>query len=322
MGVRHSFSGRRMMECADMEGSQRHAVAVVGLGIMGGAIALHLSRAGFEVWGIDPDPAARQRVQAAGIQVASGLPEIPLATRAVIASLPSTAALEELVAALSAGRHAGSVLVEASTLALADKEQARAALHAVQIGMLDCPISGTGAQALRRDLSLYASGERQDFLQAEPFLHAFARHVVHVGAFGAGTHLKFAANLLVAIHNVAAAEAMSLVKAAGLDPELAIDVLSQGAGQSRMLELRAPLMASGAYEPATMKLKVWQKDMQLIAAFIRRNGLHTPAFDATKTLYAGAADAWPLSDTAAVFEMLYAPARLPGAVSAPDGQTG
>jgi 3-hydroxyisobutyrate dehydrogenase-like beta-hydroxyacid dehydrogenase len=112
--------------------------------------------------------------------------------------------------------------------------------------------------------------------------------------------MKFAANLLVAIHNAAAAEAISLGLRCGLDAETLCDVLSAGAGQSRMLEVRGPMMVKGTYLPATMKLEVWQKDMRLIKEFAEQIGANTPMFDATVPLYRAATRTHGTEDTAAV----------------------
>ena len=81
--------------------------------------------------------------------------------------------------------------------------------------------------------------------------------------------MKFIANLLVAIHNVSAAEALVLAMKAGLDPELAYRVVGDGAGSSRMFQVRGPMMVRGDYRDATMKVDVWQKDRAIIADFAR-----------------------------------------------------
>src|SRR5207248_4474300 len=105
---------------------------------------------------------------------------------------------------------------------------------------LDCPISGTGAQAKGKDIVVYASGDRAAIARLEPAFLGFARKVYDLGAYGNGSKMKFVANHLVAIHNVAAAEAMVLAMKAGLDPHRVVEVVGSGAGTSRVFELRAP----------------------------------------------------------------------------------
>ena len=83
--------------------------------------------------------------------------------------------------------------------------------------------------------------------------------------------MKYVANLLVAIHNVASAEAMVLDMKAGLPPQLIFDLIQAGAGNSRVFELRAPMMVKGNYDDATMKIDIWDKDMQVIGDYARRS---------------------------------------------------
>ena len=116
--------------------------------------------------------------------------------------------------------------------------------------------------------------------------------------------MKFVANLLVAIHNVAAAEALVLAMKAGLDPATAFDVISAGAGSSRMFEVRGPMMVKGDYSRALMKLGVWQKDMTVIAEFARAVGSPTPLFAATAPIYTAATRGGKDRDTAAVCAVL------------------
>ncbi len=217
-------------------------------------------------------------------------------------SLPAEDALTAVVdGVLEAPRRPGQALVELSTLSLACKQREFDRLAAAGIAMLDTPISGTGAQAAAGDIVLYVSGDEDLSQRCLGVFADFSRKAIHLGPFGAGTKMKLVANLLVAIHNVAAAEALSLGLRCGLDPASLCDVLSAGAGQSRMLEVRGPMMVQGAYEPPTMKLTVWQKDMRLIKAFAHETGAATPLFDTTIPLYlAAVAEGHGQMDTAAV----------------------
>ena len=142
---------------------------------------------------------------------------------------------------------------------------------------LDCTLSGTGAQAVNRDLVVYASGDAAVIAAQMPLFGDFARAAHDIGAFGNGSRMKFVANLLVAIHNVAAAEAMVLANAAGLDPDLVVQLAGAGAGASRMFDMRAPMMAARCYTPATMRVSTWQKDMDIIGIVCPRPGCDAAA---------------------------------------------
>ena len=126
--------------------------------------------------------------------------------------------------------------------------------------MLDCPVSGTGAQAARKDLVIFGSGDADAFKRSLPVMAGMSRAQRYLGAFGNGSVMKYIANLLVSIHNLAAAEAMVLGMKAGLDPALLYDTLSDSAGTSRMFEVRGPLMRDAHYDQATATIRTHLKD--------------------------------------------------------------
>jgi 3-hydroxyisobutyrate dehydrogenase-like beta-hydroxyacid dehydrogenase len=288
-------------------------VGVLGLGIMGSAIAGNLINAGRSVVGYDPDAARGTEALAIGVDLQDSAADVADKTDLILLSLPDSEALDESVAAITDGsrsRFSGHVLVELSTLDLECKLSNRDRLAEVGIAFLDCPISGTGAQALTGDLAIYASGDIDTHHQCLPVFEDFARSVHYLGEFGQGTKMKFVANLLVAIHNVATAEALVFGTSCGLDADMLCDVIGAGAGSSRIFELRSSLMASGVYDPPTMKLDVWQKDMALITNFAAEIGAPTPLFSATSPLYTAAIKkGLGQKDTAAVCAVLQAMAE-------------
>jgi 3-hydroxyisobutyrate dehydrogenase-like beta-hydroxyacid dehydrogenase len=167
--------------------------------------------------------------------------------------------------------------------------------------MLDCPVSGTGAQAAVKDIVIYASGDAKAIAKWKPMLSGFSRGVHNVGDYGNGSKMKYVANLLVAVHNVASAEAMVLGIKSGLDPHQMVELISSGAGTSRMFEMRAPMMADDDYTKATMKVQIWQKDMDVIGRFAAKLGVPVPTFAATLPIYAAAQSlGYGMQDTAAV----------------------
>jgi 3-hydroxyisobutyrate dehydrogenase-like beta-hydroxyacid dehydrogenase len=288
-------------------------VGVLGLGIMGSAIAGNLINAGRSVVGYDPDAARGTEALAIGVDLQDSAADVADKTDLILLSLPDSEALDESVAAITDGsrsRFSGHVLVELSTLDLECKLSNRDRLAEVGIAFLDCPISGTGAQALTGDLAIYASGDIDTHHQCLPVFEDFARSVHYLGEFGQGTKMKFVANLLVAIHNVATAEALVFGTSCGLDADMLCDVIGAGAGSSRIFELRSSRMASGVYDPPTMKLDVWQKDMALITNFAAEIGAPTPLFSATSPLYTAAIKkGLGQKDTAAVCAVLQAMAE-------------
>ena len=200
-------------------------------------MAGNVMRDGYPVIGYDVLAARRRQHVRAGGRIAKSARDVGQAADVVICSLPSAAALLAVAADLAGARRSRRIVIETSTLPIAVKEEARRQLAAAGTILLDCPLSGTGAQERTRDLVVYASGPRAAYRTVTPVMAAFARAHYHVGAFGAGSKMKFVANLLVAIHNVAAAEALVLAMKAGLDPALTLKVIADGAGSSRMLQV-------------------------------------------------------------------------------------
>ena len=286
-------------------------VGVIGLGIMGGAMARNLHAAGWRVVGFDTDAATRARLAADGIEAVENAVAVARAAPVIICSLPKPAALAATAAALAAAGLPPRTLVETSTFTLDDKQAAESVLAAAGHTLLDCPLSGTGSQAVTRDLVVYASGDAAKIEALAPLFPGFARAVHNVGAFGNGTRMKFVANLLVAIHNVAAAEAMVLAEKAGLDPAQVVDLVNSGVGTSRVFALRAPMMAARHYEPPTMRNSTWSKDLQVIGDYAAALACPVPLFSAVLPLHAATLAAGHAGeDTAAVHAVMRGMAGL------------
>jgi 3-hydroxyisobutyrate dehydrogenase-like beta-hydroxyacid dehydrogenase len=263
-------------------------VGIIGLGIMGSAISANLVKAGFLVFGYDMVAARRAALKRAGGRPVGSGQEVGKRVPVIVTSLPSAEALAEVSAELAAAGHVGQIVIEASTLPIEVKQAAKKRLAVRGITLLDCPLSGTGAQARTKDLVVLASGLGSAYRKCIPVFEGFARAHYLIGPFGDGSKMKFIANLLVAIHNVAAAEAMVLGMKSGLDPAQVLKVISNGAGTSRMLEVRGPMMVKGDYSEATMKVAVWQKDMKIIGEYARSINCPTPLFLASGPFYTAA----------------------------------
>jgi len=280
-------------------------VGIVGLGIMGGAIARNLVERGWRVIGFDIDAAQRAELASANVTIAGDIGQVARDAPIIMTSLPSAAAAVDVAQIIANSGQSSRIIVELSTLTLADKLRFEAILKNAGHSALDCPLSGTGAQAKNRDLVVYASGDSDAIAKCMGLFADFAKQSADLGKYGNGSRMKFVANHLVAIHNVATAEAMILAERAGLDPKMVVEMVGPGAGGSRMFQMRAPMMVEGVYEPATMKVSTWKKDMAIIAEFADDVGCATPLFTLTQPVYAEAmAMGLGDQDTAAVFEVL------------------
>ncbi len=288
-------------------------IGIIGLGTMGSIIARASVAAGHEVVGYDPLPAARTRLRRSGGRALGSCTEVAKQADALICSLPSTAALHAVVADLQqAGKPSGGqIVIETSTLPLTDKLSAAAALRKQGRQMIDAPISGTATPAPQQNWIIYLSGTPAACREAAALAQVFTLQAPRVGALGAGTKLKLAANHLVAIYNVAYAEMVTLCCRMGLDPAVALAQMGHspyiGTGSMR---LRMPMKIERKYEPASMKIALWQKDMQIISEMARSVHCPTPLLDTCHSVYTAAmAMGLGEADTAATAEVL---ARMAG----------
>lgn len=280
-------------------------VGCVGLGIMGSAMSGNLIEAGFRVVGHDVDAAALDAFAAKGGEAAGSAREVAEKADVVVTSLPTIAAFHDVMADLAAAEKAGVIVVDTCTLPIADKEKGRETLEAAGMILLDCPLSGTGQQARVKDLQVLASGDKAAYETCAPVFGGFARAHVHVGEFGNGSKMKFVANHLINVHNVATAEAMVLGMKAGLDPQLIHEVIGNSAATSRMFEVRGAMMAKNDYDDAGMKIEVWQKDLKVIGEYAASIGCPMPLFAAAaQPYYAALSQGLGAKDTAAVCAVL------------------
>jgi 3-hydroxyisobutyrate dehydrogenase-like beta-hydroxyacid dehydrogenase len=271
---------------ADAKEAPVKAVGFIGLGMMGSALSSHLLAAGWQVAGYDTDPAALAAHQDRGGTAVPSSAEVARHAEIIVTSLPTAQALRDVTQELAA--HPGQIVIETSTLPVPVKEEADNSLALRGVVLLDCPLSGTGGQARTKDVVAYLSGPDDAKARAEPVLRAMTRNIHDVGAFGNGSAVKFIANLLVAVHNAAAAEALVLAERAGLDLATVLDAVADGAGTSRMFEVRGPAMAAADYSGPGVRTSVFGKDLEIIAGFARDAGSPTPLFGLASALYTAA----------------------------------
>jgi L-threonate 2-dehydrogenase len=280
-------------------------VGVIGLGNMGLAMAVNLVGSGFEVVGTDLIAESRNALNKAGGTAVADTREVGKRCRHIILSLPSESALHAVCTDLSANCARGTIVIETGTLPLTGKRKVCDLLAGYGMTLLDCPLSGTGAQARNRDLAVYASGNAKAIRKCLPIIDGFARVCYDLGEFGNGTKMKLVANLLVAIHNVAAAEGILLGVRSGLDPATVVKVIGDGAGSSRMFQVRGPSMVDRTWDKAMITNTVWQKDLKLIGEALLAAGSPAPLFSAAIPIYTAALTSGHADhDTAAVYEVL------------------
>jgi 3-hydroxyisobutyrate dehydrogenase-like beta-hydroxyacid dehydrogenase len=265
-------------------------VGLVGLGLLGGAVAARLRQSGHAVVGHDIVPACLDRLAAMGGTPVGSAAEVARGSEAVCTLLPSLATVEMAVLGpdgVAAGARPGQAIFQMSTISPALTERLARETAARGLTFLDCPISGTSGMVAQGQGTIYVGGDGADCERWRPVLESILPVVVHVGAAGQAMLLKLVANLLVALNSAAVAEALTLARRGGLDPQMALDVLRSGAATSRMLEVRGPLVVRGEF-PAQMKLDLFMKDLHLIQQAGGAVGARLPLTDVAERLYAAA----------------------------------
>jgi 3-hydroxyisobutyrate dehydrogenase-like beta-hydroxyacid dehydrogenase len=261
---------------------------MIGLGVMGYAMSTHLLAAGYEVNGFD---VAGDKVDAfasmGGIPHRSGA-AVAQKSDLVIFSLPTVDALEVATADVAAGAHTALIAAEMGVFPIAAKRAAFDHLATVGVELMDVPVSGTGLQAADATLVVMASGSPEAYQATKAIFDTIGRATYYLGPFPNGSVMKFIANLLVAIHTLSTAEAHVMGLAAGMDPTVVQEVISDGVGSSRMFEIRGPMMAEDSYEPPSARLDIIKKDAGIIQSFARDVGSLTPLLDAALPIYEAA----------------------------------
>ncbi len=265
-------------------------IGMVGLGLLGHALASRLLAAGHAVLGYDVLPERTEALARLGGKAAASTEEMAERADAVCVALPTLASVEEAIlgaAGVAAHAKAGSVVIQMSTISPSLTERLARGVGARGRDFLDCPVSGTSAMVARGEGIIIVGGEATVLDRWRPLLEAMLPRVVHVGPAGHATFVKLVANLLVGVHSLAAAEALTLARKAGLDLGRVLEILTSGAAGSRMIEVRGPMIAREDFPPQ-MKLELFMKDLHLIQEAARAVKAPIPLTDVSERLYAAA----------------------------------
>jgi 3-hydroxyisobutyrate dehydrogenase len=262
------------------------AIGVIGLGKMGLPIAVNLIERGFRVIGYrrSGSPAL---AEAGGI-VASSAAEVAAGSDVLISIVPDAEAVEDVIMGPSGTLSTlmpGTVHIEMSTIDVDRKIRLRDEVQAKGGDLLDCPISGSPPMVAPRLATTFVSGEQNSVQQVSAVLDAISGPWVYTGEFGTAAHLKYVANLLLAVHTVAAAEAMALAIRSGLDPKLVQDALDNSIASSAIWKQRGPLMAERRWSPAPGPVRTLHPILEQIEAHAARTGLSTPVFASAKEAF-------------------------------------
>ena len=254
-------------------------VGWIGAGVMGRPMAEHLLRAGFQVVLLERASSGVAALVESGAQTAPNARAVAERADVVFTMLPETDTVEHIVLGaygVRAGLRPGTLFVDMSSIAPATSRRIARELAAGGVDAVDAPVSGGEQGAREATLSIMAGGTPAAFERAEPLLRCLGSLVVHVGEAGAGQVAKACNQIAVAITIEAAAEALALAEAAGVDAAKVRLALGGGLAASRVLERYGPRMIEGRYEPGA-RARLHLKDLAIATALASDAGVELPA---------------------------------------------
>lgn len=261
-------------------------IAIIGVGLLGSAVASRLLAGGFSVTGYDSRPDQLKALGPAGLKAAPSLKDAVTGAHAVFTILPSLETVEAAVVGpggiLTSLARPGTV-IQMSTISPTLTRRLADAAAAAGLGFLDTPMSGTSAMVERGDCTIFAGGDAALVELCRPVFAAIGKQTIHVGPVGSASLAKLATNLLVAVHTAALAEALVLGVKGGLAPQALLDILKDSAGASKMVDVRGPLMVGHRFDPQ-MKVELFLKDFRLMLEEGQRLGVALPLTSLTQQL--------------------------------------
>jgi len=294
--------------------TEKAPVGIVGVGLLGSAVAGVLVDAGYEVIGYDLVAERVAALAARGIHPAGSPADVAWRASPVFTILPTLEAVEEAITGESGvldGARRNAVIIQMSTISPSLAVRLEATVRGRGVAFLDAPVSGTSSMVARRDCVVTVGGDRGALESCRAVLGAMAKHVFHVGPCGLGSYVKLVTNLIMGLNGVVLAEGLTLARRAGLDLEQMLEILRHGAAASKMLEVRGPRMVEEHFEPM-MKVDLYLKDLRLILDAAHSLNVPLPLTAVMEQLYTAAlARGQAKEDLAAIVRLYQAMAGLP-----------
>ena len=229
-------------------------IAFIGLGNMGGPMAINLHKAGHSVKAFDLSADALAKVKAEGVQIAASAQDAVQGAEAIVTMLPASQHVEGLFLGngnLLASIAKGALVIDSSTIAAATSQKVAKAAEAAGIDFIDAPVSGGTGGAIAGTLTFMVGGSTAQLERARPLLEKMGANIFHAGAVGAGQTAKICNNMLLGILMVGTSEAIALGVANGLDPKVLSEIMRRSSGGNWALEKYNPFPGVHENAPAS-----------------------------------------------------------------------
>ena len=229
-------------------------IAFIGLGNMGGPMAINLHKAGHSVKAFDLSADALAKVKAEGVQIAASAQDAVQGAEAIVTMLPASQHVEGLFLGngnLLASIAKGTLVIDSSTIAAATSQKVAKAAEAAGIDFIDAPVSGGTGGAIAGTLTFMVGGSAAQLERARPLLEKMGANIFHAGSVGAGQTAKICNNMLLGILMVGTSEAIALGVANGLDPKVLSEIMRRSSGGNWALEKYNPFPGVHENAPAS-----------------------------------------------------------------------
>jgi 3-hydroxyisobutyrate dehydrogenase-like beta-hydroxyacid dehydrogenase len=243
----------------------REALGIIGVGLLGTALAERALAGGFEVLGYDPDECRLAELARMGGRAVASAGEIAAGSRRILLVLPHDGVSAEVVSGIESALPAGAAILDATTGDPQRAVELAVRLEARQVEYLDTTVSGSSEQARHGAALLMVGGTEEAFRRHRPVFDVLANETVHTGPCGSAARMKLVTNLVLGLNRAALAEGLVFARALGLDPNRSLEVLRASAAYSRIMDGKGPKMVSGNYEPQA-RLSQHLKDVRLMVA--------------------------------------------------------
>ena len=283
--------------------STENNVGIIGLGVLGSAIAINFINKNIPINGYDIDQKALEKLSNNKINVYNSIHKISNECNFIITSLPSESSLINVCKELV--NNDDLIIIETSTLPLDCKLEAKKILLEKNVSIFDAPLSGNRIAALEGKLSAYLSGDNKNKMETQNVLKVFCQKVTDVGDYGNGTVMKLIGNILNLVHNAVTAEVIALGIKSGLDPKVIHDAISGTFSSSGVFENRGKLMVDEDYDKEGMNFSTPLKDSTFITDLSKKYMMPLPIYQvALQYYYAAIAQGNFSKDAASVLKAI------------------
>jgi 3-hydroxyisobutyrate dehydrogenase-like beta-hydroxyacid dehydrogenase len=277
-------------------------IGIIGLGLLGSAIAERLIEAGHQVAGYDVEPAHAEALLALGGQAAPSAAELARSCARLWLCLPDSSVVARVVAEIEPSLRPGLLIIDSTTGDPQATVELARGLETKSVRYVDATVLGSSAQARNGRVLIIAGGSEPDVAACKDLLAAVAERWFHVGPAGSGAEMKLVLNLVLGLNRAALAEGLAFARNLGIDPKLALDILQAGASYSRVMDNKGPKMLAEDFAPEA-RLEQHLKDVGLILAAADRANVRLPLSLAHRELLEKArAAGYGTSDNSAVIK--------------------